>query len=264
METNLIYCADNKDVLEGFPDRSVDLIYADPPFFTNRLYGIISDRGVGEKVYEDRWKGGINVYIEWMKDRLFQCHRVLKDTGSMYLHCDWHACHRLRVAMDDIFGEENFQNEIIWHYGLGGSSPKRWQRKHDNILFYSKSDKWVFNPIMIPAASQMMKGQRKKEDDVWDIPTLNNMAKERLNYPTQKPEALLKPIIAASSNKGDIVLDPFCGCGTTLVVSHQLGREWIGIDVSPIACDKIKERLSKIGVIDVIIINRKPQRSCSP
>jgi len=253
-ETGVIYCGDNLEVLAKFPENSVDLIYADPPFFSNKNYEIIWGNGAEMKVYEDRWKGGINVYIEWMKERLWQCYRVLKDTGSMYLHCDWHASHRLRVAMDDIFGEKKFQNEIIWHYGLGGSSRSRWQRKHDTILFYSKSNSWVFNPIMIPATSQRMKGQLKKEDDVWDIPTINNMAKERLGYPTQKPEDLLKPIIQASSNKGDIILDPFCGCGTTLVVAHQLGRKWIGIDVSPIACNLMRDRLNKVGASDIRII----------
>lgn len=254
LETNVIYCGDNLQVLARFPEKSIDLIYADPPFFSNKNYEIIWGNGAEIKVYEDRWKGGINVYIEWMKERLWQCYRVLKDTGSMYLHCDWHANHRLRIAMEDIFGETNFQNEIIWHYGLGGSSRTRWQRKHDNILFYSKSATWVFNPIMIPATSQRMRGQLKKEDDVWDIPTINNMAKERLGYPTQKPKALLEPIIKASSNPDDIVLDPFCGCGTTLVVAHQLGRRWIGVDVSPIACSLMKNRLSQVGATNVHII----------
>ena len=254
IKTNLIYCGDNLRILSRFPEKSVDLIYADPPFFSNRNYEIIWGNGAEMKVYEDRWKGGINVYIEWMRERLWQCYRVLKDTGSIYLHCDWHANHRLRMVMDSIFGEKHFQNEIIWHYGLGGSSKRRWQRKHDTILFYTKSDEWVFNPIMTPATSQRMKGKLKKEDDVWDIPTINNMAKERLGYPTQKPEALLQRIIKASSNVGDLVLDPFCGCGTTLVVAQQLGRKWIGIDVSPIACNLMKERLRRIGVSDVCII----------
>jgi len=252
--TNLIYCGDNLKVLAKFPDNSVDLIYADPPFFSNRNYEVIWGNGAELAVFEDRWKGGIHVYIEWMKERLHQCWRVLKETGSIYLHCDWHAVHRLRVMMDDIFEAKNFQNEIIWHYGLGGSSPKRWSKKHDNILFYAKSETWTFNPIMVPATSQRMKGQMKKADDVWDIPTINNMAKERMGYPTQKPEALLERVIQGSSNPGDIVLDPFCGCGTTLVVAHREKRSWIGVDVSPIACAKMKERLSGIGAGNVQII----------
>lgn len=254
MKTNAIYCGDNLEVLSKFPDKSVDLIYADPPFFSNRNYEVIWNDGTEIKAFEDRWKGGIDSYINWMIVRLAQCHKVLKDTGSMYLHCDWHANAHLRIQMDRIFGEGNFQNEIIWHYGLGGSSPRRWQRKHDNILFYSRTDNWQFTPFMVQATSQRMKGQNKKESDVWDIPSINNMAIERIGYPTQKPEALLKRIIEASSNKDDIVLDPFCGCGTTIAVAQQLGRQWIGIDVSPTACRMMKDRLNKIGT-SVELIN---------
>lgn len=265
---NLIYCGDNLEVLAKFPEKSVDLIYADPPFFSNKAYEIIWGNGAEMKVYEDRWKGGINVYIEWMKERLWQCYRVLKDTGSMYLHCDWHATHRLRVAMDDIFGERHFQNEIIWWYGGGGASKKRWAGSHDTLLFYTKSDKWLFNTDAVrePYKVEWTRGQRRADgsertlkkgklpDDVWRMHSLMPWAKERLKYPTQKPEALLKPIILASTNPDDIVLDPFCGCGTTLVVAHQLGRKWIGIDVSPIACSLMRDRLNKVGAINIRII----------
>jgi DNA modification methylase len=247
MELNTIYCGNNLEILQQFPDNSVDLIYADPPFFSGRNYEVIWKDNAEIRQFEDRFKGDIDWYIEWMAVRLQQCHRVLKDTGSMYLHCDWHANAHLRIAMDEIFGVNNFQNEVIWNYGLGGSSPKRWQRKHDVILFYSKSDRWTFIPNMVEATSQRMKGKLKKDDDVWDIPSLNNMAIERLGYPTQKPEELLKRILEASSNKDDIVLDPFCGCGTTLSVAQQLGRKWIGIDVSPTACRVMQKRLAERG-----------------
>lgn len=187
----------------------------------------------------------------------------------MYLHCDWHASHRLRVAMDDIFDEKNFRNEIIWHYHTGGVSSHYWGRKHDTIFFYTKSDNWTYNLIKEKryydkAFFGATEGYLKEADgrlyimahpdDVWEIPAVLNLSKERLGYPTQKPEALLKHIIEASSNKEDIVLDPFCGCGTTLAVAHQFGRKWIGIDVSPIACNKTKERLNKVGASDVLII----------
>lgn len=269
IETNLIYCGDNLEVLAKFPEKSVDLIYADPPFFSNKAYEIIWGNGAEMKVYEDRWKGGINVYIEWMKERLWQCYRVLKDTSSMYLHCDWHASHRLRVAMDEIFGEKNFQNEIIWWYHTGGASKKRFARSHDTLLYYAKGEKWTFNWEELKCRrtekalkrAKNPKGARISIDDIYKLPEdvleiqqMNPMARERLGYPTQKPEALLRPIILASSNQSDIVLDPFCGCGTTLVVAHQLGRKWIGIDVSPIACNKMNDRLNKIGVSDVRII----------
>lgn len=272
LETNLIYCGDNLDVLAKFPDKSIDLIYADPPFFSNRQYEIIWGNGAEMKIYEDRWKGGIDVYILWMQDRLWQCYRVLKDTGSMYLHCDWHATHRLRVAMDDIFDERNFLNEVIWcHYG-GGQSKHFFPRKHDTILFYHKGKKWVFNynNIRVPydskyeatvfrradsrAPGRVYKPhpQGKVPEDFWIIK--RPYGEEIMGYPTQKPEALLKRIIEASSNKGDIVLDPFCGCGTTLVVAQQLGRKWIGIDVSPLACNLMKDRLNKVGASNARII----------
>jgi len=282
IDTGLIYCGDNLKVLSGFPENSVDLIYADPPFFSNRNYEIIWGNGAEVKVYEDRWKGGINVYIEWMKERLWQCHRVLKDTGSMYLHCDWHANHRLRVAMDEIFLEKNFRNEIIWHYDIGGKPKFDFRRKHDTILRYSKGEEVVWNEIRLPPLNperynkvdetgrRYYLGYRGKwrkyldsgtpADDVWtfvrepEFRTLNSQSKERLGYPTQKPEALLERIIRASSNPGDIVLDPFCGCGTTLVVAHQLGRRFIGVDVSPIACELMKRRLMRAGAADVRII----------
>jgi len=269
VETNQIYCGDNLEVLAEFPEKAVDLIYADPPFFSNKQYEIIWGNGAEQKVYEDRWKGGINVYIEWMKERLWQCYRVLKDTGSMYLHCDWHASHRLRVAMDDIFGDGNFLNEIIWHYHTGGVSKHMWGRKHDTILFYTKSRNWVYNLIKEKRYYEKpffeaTEGYQKDADgrlyimahpdDVWEIPAVLNLSKERLGYPTQKPEALLKHIIEASSNKDDIVLDPFCGCGTTLVVAHQLGRKWIGVDVSPIACNLMRDRLNKVGATNIRII----------
>lgn len=249
MRTNIIYVGDNLTILSNpvnFPDKSIDLIYLDPPFFTNKKYEVIWKDGYEIRSFEDRWAGGIENYIAWMEPRLREMHRVLKDTGSIYLHCDSHANAHLRILMDKIFGENNFRNEIIWHYGLGGSSPKQWSSKHDNIYMYSKTDSWFFEPLMIPATSNMMKGQLKKADDVWDIPTINNMAKERMGYPTQKPEALLERIIKASSNPTDIVLDGFCGCGTAIAVAQKLGRRWIGIDVSPTSCKLMANRILKL------------------
>jgi DNA modification methylase len=273
METNLIYCGDNLEVLAKFPQKSVDLIYADPPFFSNKQYEIIWGNGAEMKVYEDRWKGGINVYIDWIKDRLFQCHRVLKDTGSMYLHCDWHATHRLRVAMDDIFGEKNFVNEIIWFYKTGGTSKRYFARKHDTLLLYVKSNNYTFNPqwdksyVHTLPEPHTPSGKRlgvKRDEvdkyryviarDVWEIEPIYRNKAEHLGYHTQKPEGLLKRIIEASSNKNSIVLDPFAGTGTTLAVAHNLGRRWVGIDVFPIACGVMRDRLNKLGVADIRII----------
>ena len=281
IETNLIYCGDNLEILAKFPEKSVDLIYADPPFFSNKTYEIIWGNGAEMKAYEDRWKGGINVYIEWMKERLWQCYRVLKDTGSMYLHCDWHATHRLRVMMDEIFGEKNFRNEIIWCYSRPSAPGQRQlSRCHETIHWYSKGDKWIFNPDVIrpPYAKSSLEREGygakaskiaggvgveavvelkeggKFPEDWWQIPALKGNSEEYLGFPTQKPEALLKRIIEVSSNKGDVVLDPFAGGGTTPAVAHQLGRKWIAIDVSPIACNKMKGRLVRTGASAIRII----------
>ncbi len=146
-KTNAIYCGDGQKVLfNHFPEKSIDLIYVDPPFFSNRKYEIIWGDGYELRAFEDRWKGGIENYICWMKPKLEECHRVLKDTGSMYLHCDWHANAHIRIMLDAIFGEENFQNEIIWAYRTGGATQKRWSRKHDDIYFYTKTADYNFNP----------------------------------------------------------------------------------------------------------------------
>ena len=152
--------------------------------------------------------------------------------------------HYLKVAMDGVFGRANFRNEVIWRYGLGGSSPRLWSRKHDILLFYTKSGKWHFDKPTEPATSNMMAGESKGMRDVWvDIPTINNMAAERLGYPTQKPLALLERVVEASSREGDLVLDPFCGCGTTIHAAQNLRRRWIGIDICVNACKVIEKRL---------------------
>lgn len=157
--------------------------------------------------------------------------------------------------MDDVFGRENFLNNVVWCYGLGGSSARYWPRKHDDILWYSKKrDGHYFDAARVPATSRRMEGQDKKAPDYWDIPTINNMARERLGYPTQKPEALLQRIVESSSQKGGIVLDPFAGCGTTLVAAQLLKRQWIGIDISPTAVELMKRRMAKIGTTDIKIV----------
>ncbi len=266
LKTNTIYCGDNLEVLSKLPDKSVDLIYADPPFFSNRHYEIIWNDGAEVRAFEDRWQGGIENYLEWMELRLAQCHRVLKDTGSMYLHCDWHANSYLRILMDKIFGYGNLRNEIIWFYNSGSRGKQDFGKRHDTIYRYSKTDEYFFDTTNIrePYSPNINIPESKKHyynpngkvvGDVWQMPILSqNDKKERIGYPTQKPEALLKRIIEASSNKDDIVLDPFCGCGTTLSVSQQLVRKWIGIDVSHTACRMMNERLSRIGATDINMV----------
>jgi len=261
-QTNAIYCGDCRDILRKFPDECIDMIYADPPFFSNSQYEVIWGDGYEKRAFEDRWKGGINNYLTWMEERLRECHRVLKDTGCLYLHCDYHAGHHLKVLLDGIFGNSHFENEIIWHYQLGGASKKRWARTHDTLLFYSKGDEFTYNweearAVRTEGAlkrAQNPKGARIKADDLYKVPPdvviiqqMNPMARERLGYPTQKPEALLDLLIKVSSNKNDLLLDPFCGCGTAIAVAHKLDRRWIGIDVSPTACDLMMKRMRSIG-----------------
>lgn len=272
METNLIYCGDCKNVMANhIKDDSIDLIYVDPPFFSNRHYEIIWDDGYELRSFEDRWKGGIENYIDWIDGKIRECHRVLKPTGTIYLHCDWHANAHLRLLLDKIFGENNFRNEIIWCYRGAGTPKKDFARRHDTILRYSKSNKYIFNVDDIRGeyaeatkerfkhyignvrdgkdfGLQTLHKKGKHPDDWWQIQPIAPSARDRLGYPTQKPESLLERIIQASSNKKHIVFDPMCGCGTTIVVAHKLDRRWIGVDVSPTACKLMARRMKKLKI----------------
>jgi len=277
IETGVVYCDDNLARLALLPANSVDLIYLDPPFFSNRQYEVIWGDEAEVRSFEDRWEGGVYHYVEWLKERVIEMWRVLKPTGSLYLHCDWHASHYIRVMLDEQLGDEHFQNEIIWHYRGGGVSPKRFGRRHDSIFLYTKGKEWAFNvdPIRTAYSAESLERLKykarsfrdsgtydtyeanplgKHPDDVLDIQPTMPSSKERLGYPTQKPEKLLDVFIEASSNKGDVVLDPFAGCGTALVVAQRLGREWVGIDISPTACSLMKRRLLKVGASSVKLI----------
>lgn len=282
-----LYCGDCLEVLEKrIEPNSVDLIYLDPPFFSNRHYEVIWNDEAEVRSFEDRWEGGVKVYAAWMEERLRACHRVLKPTGAIFLHCDWHASHHLRVKLDDIFGYDKFQNEIVWCYSVGGKSKKTFARKHDVIFFYTKSSRGnhTFNAAgaSIPRKpnSHMKVGRTqdgrqfqektdrktgkvyryyldegKIAEDYWtDIETLNREDREREGYPTQKPEALLERIVKTSSNEGDLILDPFCGCGTTVIVAERLKRNWIGVDISPTAINLIRRRLSRAGAKSIEMI----------
>ena len=200
-------------------------------------------------------------YLINMAVRLVPMRRVLKNTGSLYLHCDPTANYYLRLILDAIFGANNFRNEVIWHYYNGTSNIKRaYVRKHDVILFYSRDHRYLnynedyarepyvpdSNFVKNPKAYKdkyKPNPKGKRMHDVWRIPTINNMANERLGYPTQKPLPLLKRIIQASSNQGDLILDPFCGCGTTIHAAENLNRKWIGIDISTFSVGLMKERI---------------------
>lgn len=244
----------------------------------------------------------MSAYLAMMAIRLAELRRVLKPTGSIYLHCDPTASHYLKLLMDAIFGVNNFRNEVVWFYRRWAATASRFQRMHDIILFYSKTADAVFNVQYVPTSetrapmtrgyntnTYTSQGQRKRqiivEDadvfdaaveageidtteydrivyrehegtpafDVFEIPVLNPQAKERLSYPTQKPEALLERIITASSNVGDLVLDPFCGCGTAMAVAEKQGREWVGIDVTHLAIGLVEERLQALGAAPTVI-----------
>ena len=255
---NKLICGDNLQELKVMDNESVDLIYIDPPFFSGRNY----KNGIHE--FEDKWTGGLADYINWLKQRVVELHRILKSTGSFYLHCDWHANAYIRIMLDEIFGYNNFQNEIIWWYhNPNGTVKDKFKKKHDTIFFYTKvlgNHTFNLDAVRTPYREATLKKAKNKVisfgrvttcnplgkvcEDVWEIPYINPMAKERLGYPSQKPEALLERIIKASSNEGDIVLDAFCGSGTTLAVAQKLNRYWIGIDISPSAIALAKKRLN--------------------
>ena len=236
MELNKIYCTNNLELLKQLPNESVDLIYCDILYNTGKKF----------KDYDDNL-GTPQEAIEWYRPRLVEMKRVLKDTGSIYLQMDYRLIHYMKVEMDNIFGINNFINEIIWKYGLGGSGKKSFSKKHDNILFYSKSKDYIFNIQYEDATSNKLKGCKKKMIDVWDIANINNMAKERIGYDTQKPKELLRRIIKASSNKNDVIADFFVGSGTSLVVAKELGRNYIGCDINQRAVDITNKRLEEVG-----------------
>lgn len=295
-----LYYSDNLPILRTMPDDFVDLIYLDPPFNSNKTYNIIYPGDLGQvTAFEDTWywtpecdvhvkeieaqpgeigqllpalvkgmgkKVQMSAYLVNMSLRLIELQRVLKPTGSLYLHCDPTAGHYLKVVLDAIFGRGNFQNEIVWCYRQGGRSDKRFARKHDLIFWYSKGKEWTFNAgeIRVPyegtgGFQTSGKGVTRKDtgktylpnpdgkipEDWWDIPALPPLSKERLGYPTQKPLDLLDRIVQASSNPGDIVLDPFCGCGTAIEAAEKGNRQWIGIDITYSAISAIQERFRR-------------------
>lgn len=283
VRSSQLHYGDNLPVLrERIPDESIDLVYLDPPFNSKKSYNAFLRTPEGEiptestlafhdfwvwdhrsqRAYEDLVKAGgrparaieamrqllgesdLLAYLVMMAPRLVELRRTLKPTGSIYLHCDQTASHYLKVLLDSVFGADNFLNNVVWLYGLGGSSKRYWPRKHDDILWYSKSPgRQFFEATTVPAKSNRMKGQQKKRPDYWDFPAINNQAKERLGFPTQKPVALLDNIVRSSCPEGGIVLDPFCGCGTTVEAAERLERTWVGIDLSYLAVDLIEKRL---------------------
>ncbi len=296
---NMLIWGDNKLVMSSLIKQGwagkINLIYIDPPFFTGSDFTIRTKLGdeqiekepsiIEERAYNDTWSGGIASYLKYMYERLVLMRDLLAENGSIYVHLDWHVGHYVKVMMDEIFGYENFRNEIVWCYAQGGRPKDYFPNKHDVIFLYSKSANPNFNKDMIKipydlysekSSSSFTKvdenGRRYKEIygsdkkskykyymdegkipfDWWtDIPkmtgrTAASLESEYLFFDTQKPEALLKRIILASSNPGDIVADFFCGSGTTLAVAEKLGRRWIGSDLSKFAIQVTRKRLLDI------------------
>lgn len=227
------------DLLLSLPEQSVDLAYIDPPFATGRRQA-----GRNGNAYEDSWSS-IDAWIDFMRPRLAMTVRALSRTGAILIHCDWRTSHHLRLMLDDLLGAEQFQNHLVWQYGLGGSSPRRFARKHDDILYYTASSSWYFDPPMVPATSQRMRGMLKKATDVLDIPSINNMAHERTGWPTQKPLALLELLVRACCPPKGVVLDPMCGSGTTLLAAANTGRHYIGFDRLPEAATITRDRIER-------------------
>ena len=239
---------DNLELLLSQPDESVDLIYCDI------LYGTGKDFMDYKDLYPMR-----EIIEEHYLPRLKEMHRVLKSTGSIYLQMDYRIVHWVRCIMDDIFGYGNFRNEIIWSYDWGGRVKNKWNSKHDNIIFYTKTNKYNLNPEKVDrkineATKKRMlyKGAMIKDDKtfptcVWNIPTINAMSKERNGYKTQKPKTLIERIIKASSNEGDTVADYYLGSGITAVVCKELNRNFIGCDINPKAIEITNARLDAVS-----------------
>jgi site-specific DNA-methyltransferase (adenine-specific) len=332
LNTNVLYFGDNLDILRKYiPDESIDLIYLDPPFNSKRDYNILFKENGGleseaqvhaftdtwhwtevvERTYFDVIQKGpqkvsklidalhraigqndVMAYLVMMTIRLIEMHRVLKPTGSLYLHCDPTASHYLKIVLDQVFKPINFKNEIAWCYSDRERVLQTWNKKHDILLYYAKDRgkcKTHFERVLDPY-SEVTKAKFKYKDEIglyqirgknvigspvrradglspehevkypgltyrqylkggvppkdwWVIPIINKAAAERLGYPTQKPLALLDRIITATSDDGEVVLDPFCGCGTTLVAAQKLNRKWIGIDITHLAINLMRNRL---------------------
>ncbi|MBC8147339.1 MAG: site-specific DNA-methyltransferase [Bacteroidetes bacterium] len=288
--TNKLIWGDNKLILTSLANGPIrdeiekegglKLIYIDPPFAVGADFGFdIQINGetaekkqsiIEEIAYRDTWGKGISSYLTMMYERLKLMYYLLAEDGSIYVHIDWRVSSYMRLLLNDIFGNENFRNEVIWWYLWGGRGKNQWNNKHDNILFYTKSEKWAFNYLDVLEGHNLMtdgsknrlnykgamvttksKSSEIPEDkvlpsDTWYIATINAMAIEKIAYPTQKPEALLERIIKASSNEGDLIADFFCGSGTTAAVAEKLNRKWISADLGRFSIHTTRKRM--IGV----------------
>lgn len=267
-----IVLGDNLEVLRRLPDGCIDLVYIDPPFGTGRRrraqrillgQGERTRRGFRQQehrfavvdgpVFDDGYRR--DDHCAFLEPRLRQIHRVLRTTGSLYVHLDWRSAHRVRLLLDAIFGPERFLNEIVWAYDYGGRARDRWPAKHDTILWYARGDRWTFDPeavdripYLAPALVGPTKAARGKlPTDVWWMTVVPTSGSERTGYPTQKPLRLLERIVASSSRPGDVVADFFAGSGTTGVAAARLGRRWLVVDENPEAVAIMRRRLAPHG-----------------
>lgn len=280
-----LYNGDCLEVMKNLKDESIDMIYLDPPFFTQKKHSLSSRDRKLHYSFNDTWDSH-KAYADFMELRLLEAKRLLKDSGSIFIHCDKSANHILRLVGESVFGEENFLSEIIWSFKRWSNSANNLTPNHQNILFFSKTSEYKFNKIYTgysettnvdqilqkrsrdvhnkaiyarDSDGDIISSDEKKGvplTDVWEIPFLNPKAKERTGYPTQKPILLLEKIIEISTNIGDTILDPFCGSGTTLVAAKINGRKYIGIDISKEAIDLTEQRLQTLIKTESELLNK--------
>ena len=285
METNKIYHGNCVEKLKEIEANKVDLIYFDPPFFTQRKHSLTNKDNSKTYEFDDKYNS-IEEYLELVENVLAQSKRVLKNTGSVFLHCDKTASHNIRVVMDKVFGGENFQSEIIWSYKRWSNAKKGLLNAHQVIFFYSKTQDFKFNTLYTDYSAttnldQILQDRERNENgksvykkdengnvilgkekkgvplsDVWEIPYLNPKAKERTGYPTQKPVLLLNQILNIVTDEGDLVVDPFCGSGTTCVSAKSLKRQFIGIDISKDAVELANSRLEEMVISESNLLNK--------
>jgi DNA modification methylase len=256
---NRLMHGDALTAMRALPDACLDAVYLDPPFFSETDYHLHNGERGSVRGFGDTWAGGLREYMDWLEERLSETHRLLRGSGALFLHLDWHAVHYAKVALDRIYGYDCFQNEYIWYYSGGGASKRRFARKHDNILFYSRTpDGHKFYPDRVRVPYKWTEGQPRADgserdlekgklpDDVWEHHALMPWSHESMGYPTQKPEALLERLLLATTDVGDVVADFVCGSGTTPVVAQKNRRRWIASDESRIAVCLTSERLAEI------------------
>lgn len=285
METNKIYHGNCVEKLKEIEANKVDLIYFDPPFFTQRKHSLTNKDNSKTYEFDDKYNS-IQEYLDLVENVLLESRRVLKNTGSVFLHCDKTASHNIRVVMDKVFGRENFQSEIIWSYKRWSNAKKGLLNAHQVIFFYSKTQDFKFNTLYTDYSAttnldQILQDRERNENgksvykkdengnvilgkekkgvplsDVWEIPYLNPKAKERTGYPTQKPVLLLNQILNIVTEEGDLVVDPFCGSGTTCVSAKSLKRQFIGIDISMDAVELANSRLEEMVISESNLLNK--------